>query len=61
MPKNRLLAKFAAIPVVLLPVNGSSIQAFGLVEAKISLVKTERGFWVGCLPHDFSQGEIAGN
>jgi hypothetical protein len=46
------------MPVVLLPANGSNIHALGLVEARISLVKTDKGFCVGCLPHDFSQGAI---
>jgi hypothetical protein len=49
MPKNRLFKRFAAIPVVLPPVNGSNIQAFCLVEAKINLAKTDNGFCVGCL------------
>jgi hypothetical protein len=44
IPKNLLLAKLAAIPVVLLPVNGSKIQAFGWVDASIILVRTDKGF-----------------
>ena len=37
----QLLIKFAAIPVVELPVKGSKIQAFGFVDASIILVRTE--------------------
>lgn len=39
-----MFAKLAAIPVVLLPVNGFKIQASGFVDAKIIRVKTDNGF-----------------
>jgi len=48
IPRNFLSNKFAAIPVVLLPANGSKIQAFCFVDARIILVSTESGFCVGC-------------
>lgn len=48
----------AAIPVVELPVNGSNIQAFSFVEAKIILAKSGSGFCVGCLPQDFSHSHL---
>ena len=44
IPTNFRPCKLAAIPVVELPVKGSNIQASGLVEAKISLVSTDKGF-----------------
>lgn len=44
IPTNFLPCKLAAIPVVELPVKGSNIQALGWVEAKISLVSTDKGF-----------------
>lgn len=61
IPRYRLSKRLAATPVVLLPAKGSSTHAPGLVEARIALASTESGFWVGCLPQDFSQGAIAGN
>lgn len=48
------------MPVVLLPVKGSRIHAPGTVEAWMARATTLRGFWVGCLPQDFSQGAMAG-
>lgn len=53
IPKNLRLFKLAAIPVVELPEKGSKIHALGLVDARIILVKTDNGFWVGCLPQFF--------
>lgn len=48
------------MPVVLLPVKGSSTHAPGRVEARMMRDKTASGFWQGCLPHDFSHGAMAG-
>lgn len=60
-PRYFLSSKFAAIPVVALPLKGSRIYAPGLVLARINLAKIPNGFCVGCLPHDFSQRPMAGN
>lgn len=61
MPRNRRPDKFAAIPVVELPANGSNIQSFVSVFARIMRVNRGTGFCVGCLPHDFSHLLIDGN
>lgn len=58
-PKNGG-SKERAIPVVELPVNGSKIQAFSFVEARIIRARSGSGFWVGCFPQDFSHLAIAG-
>ena len=58
MPRNLLLIRFAAIPVVLLPVKGSKIQALGFVEAKISRARTDRGF---CVKRTCDNAPIASN
>lgn len=61
MPANLRAQRLAAIPVVELPQNGSRIQSPLSVQERMIRVKTERGFCVGCLPHDFSQRPIAGS
>ena len=43
-----------------LPQNGSKIQAFSFVEARIIRARSGSGFWVGCFPQDFSHFAIAG-
>ena len=54
-----LLFNFAAaIPVVLLPQNGSKIKSFSFVDANIILSKISKGFCVGCLPCFFSDGFV---
>lgn len=53
MPRKRRPSRLAAMPVVLLPANGSRIQAPGLVEARMMRARRASGFWVGCLPCDF--------
>jgi hypothetical protein len=53
-PRNLRFNKLAAIPVVLLPVKGSKIQALGCVDDKMIRDNTPKGFCVGCFPHDFS-------
>ena len=60
IPRNLRLHRFAAIPVVELPANGSNIHAFFSVEANIMRDNSCSGFWVGCFPHDFSHQAIAG-
>ena len=42
-PKNRRFNKLAAIPVVLLPVNGSRIQSFSFVDASMILASKGSG------------------
>lgn len=61
IPANLRSQRLAAIPVVELPLNGSRIQSPLSVQDSMIRVKTERGFCVGCLPHDFSQRPIAGS
>ena len=60
MPKKRRPVSEAAMPVVLLPANGSNIQELGFVDARIILVNRVKGFCVGCFPQDFSQRDIDG-
>ena len=43
-PKNLRFSKQAAMPVVLLPQNGSRIQSFSFVEARMILARRESGF-----------------
>lgn len=57
IPTNERPIKFAAIPVVELPVNGSSTVAPSFVDARIALVTSAIGFCVGCLPQVFSHGK----
>ena len=49
----------AAMPVVLLPANGSRIQAPACVEAKMIRLSRPNGFCVGCFVQVFSQGAIS--
>ena len=48
IPTNDRPRRFAAMPVVELPVNGSSIRAPGLVLASIARAANANGFCVGC-------------
>lgn len=61
IPRYLRPSKLAAMPVVLLPANGSSIHAPAFVDAIIMRESNPRGFCVGCFVHDFSQGAIAGS
>ena len=61
MPINFRPSKFAAIPVVELPANGSSMISPTFVEASIILYSNRKGFWVGCFPHVFSHNPTVGN
>ncbi len=60
MPRNLLPSRFAAIPVVLLPVKGSRTQLPGLDEAIIIRANSASGFCVGCFPNFFSHRAMAG-
>ena len=60
IPRKRRPSRLAAMPVVLLPANGSRIHAPALVDAKMIRLSTPNGFWVGCFVHVFSQGAMAG-
>lgn len=61
MPRNLLPAKFAAMPVVLLPVKGSSIHAFLRVDASIALYNTDKDIFVIYLPNNCSIHVILSN
>ena len=50
IPINFLPNSNAIIPVVELPVNGSSIKSPLFVDARIMRLNNSKGFWVGCLP-----------
>src|SRR3989344_7066357 len=54
IPKNLLPCARAAIPVVELPVKGSTTTSPFLVLARIILLSSSIGFCVGCLPYFFS-------
>ncbi len=61
MPRNLLPAKFAAMPVVLLPVKGSNIHAFLRVDASIALYNTDKDIFVIYLPNNCSIHVILSN
>ena len=61
IPTNDRSRRFAAMPVVELPVKGSRIRAPLLVLASIARTTNANGFCVGCLPQVLSHGAMAGS
>src|ERR1019366_5603567 len=54
MPTQSRLSRRLATAVVPLPRNGSSTRSPSFVEANRQRSTKATGFWVGCLPKDFS-------
>ena len=61
IPSYRRPKRLAAMPVVLLPANGSSIHAPAFVDARIMRLSNPSGFCVGCFVQVFSHGAMAGS